>query len=461
MRKNWKRAISSLLGLAVGLGLAGNSALAHANEGRRAPRPKQRPPIEIAMRSFSPNPTVGGGPASVNDIGSPNYGALVTFLEKADAYTRGEVKFRIDNWTPAAPNTVIAQVGINGDGQDAAYDLGNALDPNWGLFYLSMAPFHLDYEHTLDWLYSRGLPLAQRLLDERGLNVKILPVLSSGAQGAGYFKAPLGKADCEGESACRHTAPIGLAGLCSSGWALRFLPPAQFILTRACEQLVLEGAIETQNLSFVNAVSGFSNLGAIQAEAITGFEQATPLDDLATFFPEPGAEPIAVERQNPGHKGLRFLHFPAWHQPFVLGYVLLNKIAVWDKLTPSQQRALERAGRDALKTTYAVGEAEQCTRLQALLDFNDDQLQLDADGNPQLDRRGRPKPADLHLARYPAADLRRLQRASAAYLETLRGGAVPTPAQLEYRQIYDSILDYERRAQVRWRAPDFPERCGQ
>jgi hypothetical protein len=428
-----------------------------------ASSPSGTAPRRITLRTFSANPSVGAGPNSVSDVTSASYGALTNFFELAAEYTQGEVTFAVEDWAPTAPSSVLQQVGIEGDDRDAAYDIGSALDPSWGLFYLSMAPFHLGYERTLGWLYDGGgLELAQRLLDQRGLNVRVIPVLSSGAQVAGHFLAPLGQASCDGEATCESTVPVGLAGLCSSGWSLRFLPPAQHILDRACDAMVADGNIAARSLSFVSAVPGFSNLGAIQSGAVTGFEQATPMDDLATFFPAPGPAPVAAANQNPGHKGLRYVHFPAWHQPFLIGYLLLNDASVWNALTPSQRQAIERAGRDALRASFAKSEAVQCERLQALLDFNDGQPQLDAAGTPLLDAGGEPVPADLHLAQYGAADLERLQAASESYLLELAGGdEPPDPAQLEFRQVFGSILEYERRTGSSWQPPGFPARCAE
>lgn len=432
----------------------------HEHAGPPSEAPSAIPDIHIAMRSFSPNPTVGGGPSSVSDVNSPNYGAIKIFMDKAAAYTNDQVTFSVASWNPTAPNTVIEQVGIDGDLRDAAYDTGGALNPTWGLFYLSMAPFHLSYRETLDWLYDAGgLALAQSLIDARNLNVKIIPILSSPPQTAGHFKAPIGSAACEGEPACENTAGIGMAGLCTSGWTLRFLPPGQVIMDRACDAMVADGTIPAKNLSFVNAISGLSNLAAIQSGAVTGFEQATALDDLSLFYPEPGPAPVTQALQNPGHKGLRFLHFPSWHQPFLLGFVLLNRAAVWDTLTPSQQRALERAGREAVRESFETSESVECDSLSELLGFNDGQVQLDSSGNPLLGADGEPIPADLHVSTYGRDAIRRLQDSTATYLESLRGGANPTQEQLEYRQIYDSILAYEESIRFRWKPTKFPREC--
>jgi len=179
------------------------------------------------------------------------------------------------------------------------------------------------------------------------------------------------------------------------------------------------------------------------------------------FYPDPGPAPVPQTLQNPGHKGLRFLHFPAWHQPFLLGFILLNKTSIWDALSRSQQAALERAGRDALRESFERSESAQCERLQGLLAFNDAQLQLDGSGNPVLDASGATIPADLHLASYDRGSLRRLRAATESYLASLRGGAAPTAEQLEFRQVHDSVLAHERRIRFRWRPPAFPRGCSE
>jgi len=457
----WFRSPGSLAAAALcGLGVSVSSARAAAAEAEKPAPSVAKPGVEIALRSFSANPTVGGTPKSVSDVKSSQYGALQVFIDKAASYTHGRVKFTVNNWNPSEPHSVIEQVGIDGDGQDAAYDTGGALNPSWGLFYLSMAPFHLSYEQTLDWLYKGGgLALAQSLLDARKLNVKAIPVLSSNPQIAGHFKAPIGSADCGGESACQNMAPVGLGGLCSSGWTLRFLPPGQMVLDRACDTLVKEHRIPEKKLSFVNAVSGLSNLAAIQSGAVTGFEQATPMDDLSLFYPAQSTPPVLQAAQNPGQKGLRFLHFPSWHQPFLIGFVLLNQKSLWGQLSRSDQKALERAGRDALSETYLKSASAQCDKLRTLLELNDRSAQLKPDGSPVLDAKGQPIPADLHLAQYGGEALQQLQAASEQYLQSLRGGAEPTPEQREFRRVHDSLLAYERRVHFAWKPTAFPAAC--
>jgi hypothetical protein len=287
-------------------------------------------------------------------------------------------------------------------------------------------------------------------------------VLGSNPQGSGYFKAPIGRAHCEGEADCRNTPSIGLPGMCQAGWTFRYLPPAQNVIDSACDRLVAEGVIPAKNIAFVQSIPGQTVLGAVQIGAVTAFEFATPLDDFdpppagAGFFPPLTASPIPLANQNPGHKGLRFAHFPSWHQPFFIGWLMINKSDVWDRLSPRQQHALERAAHDALLASYKASARAQCRAWREILDHNDGQVQLDASGNPILVG-GRPVSADIKYARWPREALERLQAATGAYLTSLRGTA--TQDQRDYGVVLDALQDYMRDIHFRFRPNDFPERC--
>ncbi len=207
-------------------------------------------------------------------------------------------------------------------------------------------------------------------------------------QGSGYLKHPVGKAYCNGEADCKKESAIGLAGVCQAGWTWRYLPPAQNILDGACDRLVAEGVIPQKDITFISSIPGVTVVGAVQQGAVTAFEFATALDDgdpATGFFPTPPAEgPLTQQYQNPGHKGLRFYHTPSWHQPFYLGWVMINKSSVWDSLSTSTQAAIEQASKEALLESFQKSGSVQCAALQRMFEANDDQVQLDALGNPLL-----------------------------------------------------------------------------
>ena len=150
-------------------------------------------------------------------------------------------------------------------------------------------------------------------------------------------------------------------------------PPAQNVIDRACETLVTEGIIPAKQLTFVTAIAGESMLASVQLGKITTFEFATALDDYdprfegVGFFPPLSASgKVPLTAQNPGHKGLRFAHFPGWHQPFFLGWVMLNKTSLWNTFSPSQQAAIETAAEEAVLDTYSWSRKLQCKMLKGV-----------------------------------------------------------------------------------------------
>jgi hypothetical protein len=447
--------------------------------------------IKIPTRVFSPSPTLGAKETSVSNHNSPNYGALKVFFDRAAQYTNNEVTFSISSWSPNTGNSVIQQVGMSNDPsnlgvpRDAAYDSSSALNSVWGFLYGSI-PFGPDFNSMVKFLYYKGgLELAQSLIDARHLNVKLLPVVGSPPQGSGYFKQPIGKAACEGEHDCRRQAPIGLEGLCQAGWVFRYFSAAFNVLDRACTQLVTEGAIPSKHLSIGPTILGQSDLSSIQLGSITAFEFATPLDDLdppptgAGYFPEistvvptplasqnPGHkglryahlpswhQPVYIASQNPGHKGLRYAHLPSWHQPVYIGWLMVNKSDVWDKLPTQYQHAIERAAKEALEESYWYSRSLQCSALRKILDHNDGQVQLDVDGRPIMVN-GHTVSADIKLVEWPKEALVRLKNATDAYLESLKGGATPTIDQKEYAQVINAIRSYLHGIGYTWEAKHF------
>jgi len=89
------------------------------------------------------------------------------------------------------------------------------------------------------------------------------------------------------------------------------------------------------------------------------------------FFPPISTtSPMPLTSLNPGQKGLRFAHFPAWHQPFFIGWLMVNKTSVWDTLAPEQQVAIEQAARDSLEESHSSSKSLQCKALKAILKHN-------------------------------------------------------------------------------------------
>jgi hypothetical protein len=116
-----------------------------------------------------------------------------------------------------------------------------------------------------------------------------------------------------------------------------------------CENLVAAGKIPKKNIKFVKAIAGGGSLvKAVTDGKLHAFEFATPLDDTSQLF--------GLPEGNPGTVGTRYLHYPGWHQPFLITYMIINK-SVWKKLSPAQQALVLSVGRDHVISSFGFMSA--------------------------------------------------------------------------------------------------------
>jgi len=206
--------------------------------------------IEITFRSFSGAAAIG-----------PPADDFAAKLASITATTLGEkekVAFTKISPRPAVPKefkgNIVAAVGAGGPlaggkGFDAAYISGSTLNKAWGFIYNSGVPFGPNFDEFLGFIYGKniddglttGLDFLQTIFDKRKKNVVAIPIAGSCHQGSGYFMKPVGDAGS--------TAGIGLKGLCQEKWTFRYLPPAQYVLDRACDNLVKDGVIPKKNIA--------------------------------------------------------------------------------------------------------------------------------------------------------------------------------------------------------------------
>jgi len=458
--------------------------------------------VTIPYNEYSGSPTIGRGTGTSTDPKNPGYGALKIFIDKVKEYTDDQgpdalppgqkVIFQRDQATGREVSALRAGIQFANKNAKPAFS-----EPSWGFVYNSV-PFGMRFEQMLGFLYEakvdgfggNGLALAQSLLDRRGGTQIVLPVAGSTMQGSGYFPKPIGKPDCAaGDAEClSHGDGIGLAGLCQSGWRIRYLAPPQEILDRACDQLVKRGAIPAKTLTFYPAVGGQSVLLPMQKRTIQGFEFVTPVDDLADFFPikdasaqapqgNPDAGPLDCSpvlafpipsgtvsncSQNIGQIGARYAHHPSWHQPFLLSWMHIDK-AVWNSLTAAQRTAIARAARESTLASYNAAESVQCSALQAMLDINKGIQQRNIDGTPRLVD-GKPFSAAMTLATWPEAALATLREATNDYLASLAGppdATRKTDAQKDFSVIATALKQYGASSGATTFAPGkFPARSG-
>jgi hypothetical protein len=259
--------------------------------------------IEITFRSFSGAAAIG---PPADDFAAKLASITATTLGK-----RKTVKFTKISPRPAVPKEfkgdIVAAVGAGGPlakgkGFDAAYISGSSLNKAWGFIYNSGVPFGPNFDEFLGFLYGKsidngretGLDFLQSFLDKRKTNIVAVLIAGSCHQGSGYFMKPVG--DTESMTG------IGLEGLCQEKWTFRYLPPAQYVLDRACDNLVENGVIPKKNIAFVTAVAGGKIVEEIKAGNVQAFEFATPADDMSVLFKSP--------ELNPGTVKARYLHFP-------------------------------------------------------------------------------------------------------------------------------------------------------
>jgi hypothetical protein len=243
--------------------------------------------VTIPYNEYSASPTIGRSAGTSTDPRNPGYGAMRIFIQKVMDYTDDQGPDAL-----LAGQKVIFQrnqgLGRAVSALRAGVQFANAnavpnpvfSDPAWGFIYNSV-PLGMNFGQMLGFIYDakiegiggNGLDLAQSILDRRGGTQIVFPVVGSTMQGSGYFPKPIGKPDCTaGDTDCMNQGNgIGLGGLCTSGWRIRYLAPSQDVVDRACDLLVKRGAIPAKTLTFYPAVGGQSVLLPMQRRTIQGF----------------------------------------------------------------------------------------------------------------------------------------------------------------------------------------------
>jgi TRAP-type mannitol/chloroaromatic compound transport system substrate-binding protein len=392
------------------------------------------PAVDISFRNFSGAAAIGP-PADA-------FAARLQIISTTVLGKDGQIRFVKAIPMPAIPKefkNVLAAVGAGGPlaggaGFDAAYISGSDLDPTWGFIYNSGVPFGPEFNEFLGFLYGRtvdegaatGLDLLQQLLDRNGRNVVAIPIVGSSQQLSGYFMLPVGDAGA--------TKGIGLAGLCQQSWTFRYLPPAQYVLDGACDGLVASGAIPKKNIKFIQALAGGGSLVKAVADGqLQAFEFASPLDDVSQLF--------GLPEGNPGTVGNRFVHFPGWHQQFLVTYMLVNK-KVWGTLSPAQQTLVQSVARDHVLTSYAENLRQQGAKLKEILTANDGLAD---------------EKKHLVLVAWPESDLKLLKDATIQVLNArVADAAIPEPDRKDFARVLEALRTYVSANSAYWKLGQVP-----
>jgi hypothetical protein len=391
------------------------------------------PAVDISFRNFSPSAALGP-PADEYALKLANLSTIV--LGQA-----GQVRFAKYSPTPAVHKEfkhIMAAVAAGGPlaggkGFDAAYISGSELNAAWGFIYNSGIPLGPTFDEFAGFLYGKsiggaetGLDQLQRILDKNGTNIVAVPIAGSCQQLSGYFKLPIGNAGS--------TPGIGLAGMCQQNWTFRYLPPAQYVLDRACDNLVARGVIPKKNIKFIQAIAGGGSLVKAVADGkLQAFEFATPVDDYSQLF--------GLPEGNPGTVGNRYVHLPGWQQQFLITYMIINK-TVWNRLSPAQQALVKSVARDHVLSSYGETLRKQGETLQKILTVND--------GDHIAEN-------DLVLVQWPDSDLALLRDAT---IEFLNAQAVDKTLSEQDRKDFGTILEslraYVSANSAYWKMRDVP-----
>lgn len=392
------------------------------------------PAVEISFRSFSSSAAIGP-PAD-------DFAARLASISLAVLGKEGQIRFTKSTPMPAIPKefkSILAAVGAGGPlaggaGFDAAYISGSDLDPAWGFIYNSGVPFGPNFDEFMGFLYGKtvadgaasGLDLLQQILDASGRNVVALPIVGSSQQGSGYFMLPVGDAGA--------TKGIGLAGLCQQNWTFRYLPPAQYVIDGACDSLVRAGVIPKKNIRFIQALAGGGSLVKAVADGqLQAYEFATPLDDISQLF--------GLPEGNPGTVGNRYVHFPGWHQQFLVTYMILNR-KVWSALSPAQQTLLQSVARDHVLTSYGENLRQQGAKLKEILTANDGLAD---------------EKKHLVLVAWPESDLKLLRDATIRFLNgRVADAAIAEPDRKNYARILEALRTYVSANSGYWKVREVP-----
>jgi len=235
--------------------------------------------------------------------------AGVDFVEKINSIST-EVEFEHFDPGELVP-TLEALDAVSSGSVDAAYTTSGYWQGKIKSASLFAAvPFGPEAGEFLAWmLYDDGADLFQRMYDENGYNVKVMPCGIIAPETSGWFKEPINSVE-------------DLEGLNMRFFGL--------------------GAEVMQRLGVSTSLLAAGDIfPALERGAIDATEFSMPLIDQRLGF-------YNIASNN---------YFPGWHQPATMFELLINKDR-WDDLDELSQNQIEVACLANITTNYAEGEAK-------------------------------------------------------------------------------------------------------
>ncbi len=186
----------------------------------------------------------------------------------------------------------------------------------------SAVPFGPEAGEYMAWLYyGNGLDLYQRMYDEAGYNVKVLPCAVLAPETSGWFAKEI-------------NSPEDLQGL-----KMRFFG--------------LGGKVMEKLGVATSLLPGGEIFPALEKGAIDATEFSMPAIDQRLGF----------------HKVVKYNYFPGWHQQATVFELLINK-DVWNDASEQHQHILAEACKASMADSFAEGEAMQFDALQKNIEEN-------------------------------------------------------------------------------------------
>lgn len=186
----------------------------------------------------------------------------------------------------------------------------------------SAIPFGPEAGEYMAWIYyGNGLDLYQRMYDEAGYNVKVLPCAVIAPETSGWFSKEINSAE-------------DLKGL-----KMRFFG--------------LGGKVMEKLGVATSLLPGGEIFPALEKGAIDATEFSMPAIDQRLGF----------------HKVAKYNYFPGWHQQATVFELLINK-DVWNGASEQHQHILAEACKASMADSFAEGEALQFDALKRNVEEN-------------------------------------------------------------------------------------------
>jgi TRAP-type mannitol/chloroaromatic compound transport system substrate-binding protein len=249
----------------------------------------------------------------------PGLGTTIKYVsERLDQASSGQIKMKIYE-----PGKLVSAFEILDAVSTGKVQAGYAVSGYWSgkmpaapLF--STIPFGPEAGEYLAWMkFGGGQELYQKMYDQGGYKVKVLPCALLPPETSGWYVKPINKmADLKG----RKIRYFGLGG----------------------EVLKKVGASTT-------LLPGPEVFPALEKGVIDGAEYSTPVIDEKLGF----------------YKVAKYIYFPSWHQQATFFELLINK-DTWNKAGKGHQALIEMACNEALSYSLAQGEALQFDALNRM-----------------------------------------------------------------------------------------------